>query len=102
MDKYRTISAVCQGAGLLSGYDKLIDNQQISAVKTQLKCFPYLTSMHNGAENTRIRAMNVIQLVSKERVRSCVFYHSETLLAYYKILVLDSCNNSRKSRKSKC
>ena len=77
MDKYRTTSAVCQGAGLLSGYDKLIDNQQISAVKTQLKCFPYLTSMHNGTENTRVRAMNVIQLVSKERVRSCVFYHSE-------------------------
>ena len=83
MDKYRTISAVCQGAGLLSGYDKLIDNRQISAVKTQLKCFPYLTSMHNGAENTRVRAMTVIQLVSKERVRSCVFYHSETLLAAF-------------------
>ena len=58
--------------------------------------------MHNGAENTRVRAMNVIQLVSKERVRNCVFYYSDTLLAYYKILVLDSCNNSRKSRKSKC
>ena len=24
MDKYRTISAVCQGAGLLSGYERLV------------------------------------------------------------------------------